>query len=220
MSAAPVLYIGNKNYSSWSLRPWLLMRQFGLAFEDHVLWLDTPQFASDVAAVSPTKRVPVLHHDGRVVWDSLAICEYVNDTWLDGRGWPRDPSLRALARSAACEMHSSFGALRQELPMNCARQPNDYRWSEAAAADIGRVHALWAQLRQAATGPGQFLCGEFGIVDAMFAPVVLRFRGYGAPLSPVAQAYGEHMLAQPALRAWIDAAVAEPARLAKYEALK
>ncbi|WP_395788402.1 glutathione S-transferase family protein [Aquimonas sp.] len=220
MSAAPVLYIGNKNYSSWSLRPWLLMQQFGLAFEDRVLWLDTPQFAAEVAAVSPSKRVPVLHHDGRVVWDSLAICEYVNDTCLDGRGWPRDPSLRALARSAACEMHSSFGALRQELPMNCARQPNNYRWSEAAAADIERVQALWSQLRQAAAGQGEFLCGEFGIVDAMFAPVVLRFRGYGAPLSPVAQAYVEHMLAQPALRAWIDAGVAEPARLTKYEALK
>ena len=104
--------------------------------------------------------------------------------------------------------------------MNCARQPNGYRWSEAAAADIERVQALWAQLRQAAAGQGEFLCGEFGIVDAMFAPVVVRLRGYGAALSPAVQAYVEHMLAQPALRAWIDAAVAEPARLAKYEALK
>jgi glutathione S-transferase len=197
----PVLYIGNKNYSSWSLRPWLLLRHFGVDFAERLLWLDTPEFAAEVAKASPSRRVPVLHDQGRVIWDSLAICEYANETWLEGRGWPRDPSLRALARSAACEMHSSFGALRSQLPMN-------------------RVQALWAQLREAAAGQGDFLCGEFGIVDAMFAPVVIRFRGYGPELTTSSRTYMDSMLALPALKAWIDAGVAEPHRLPKYEALK
>ena len=99
--SSPVLYIGNKNYSSWSLRPWILMAHFELDFAEKVLWLDTPEFAAKVAKVSPSRRVPVLHHQGRVIWDSLAICEYINETWLGGRGWPQDPALRALARSAS-----------------------------------------------------------------------------------------------------------------------
>jgi glutathione S-transferase len=216
----PVLYIGNKNYSSWSLRPWLLLRHFGVDFAERLLWLDTPEFAAEVAKASPSRRVPVLHDQGRVIWDSLAICEYANETWLEGRGWPRDPSLRALARSAACEMHSSFGALRSQLPMNCDRRPDAYRWDADAQADIDRVQALWAQLREAAAGQGDFLCGEFGIVDAMFAPVVIRFRGYGPELTTSSRTYMDSTLALPALKAWIDAGVAEPHRLPKYEALK
>jgi glutathione S-transferase len=216
----PVLYIGNKNYSSWSLRPWLLLRHFGVDFAEHLLWLDTPEFAAEVAKASPSRRVPVLHDQGRVIWDSLAICEYANETWLGGRGWPQEPGLRALARSAACEMHSGFAALRGQLPMNCDRQPNAYRWNAEAQADIDRVQALWAQLRAASAGQGDFLCGEFGIVDVMFAPVLIRFRGYGVELSEVSRAYSEAMLALPALQAWIAAGVAEPQRLPKYEALK
>jgi glutathione S-transferase len=216
----PVLFIGNKNYSSWSLRPWVLLTHFEVDFAERVLWLDTPEFAAAVAKASPSRRVPVLHDQGRVIWDSLAICEYANETWLEGRGWPRDPALRALARSAACEMHSSFGALRSQLPMNCDRQPDDYRWNAEAQADIDRVQALWAQLREAAAGQGDFLCGDFGIVDAMFAPVVIRFRGYGPELTGMSRAYMDAMLALPALKSWIEAGLAEPHRLAKYEALK
>lgn len=216
----PVLYIGNKNYSSWSLRPWLLLTYFGIDFAERLLWLDTPEFAVEVAKASSSRRVPVLHHQERVIWDSLAICEYANETWLGGRGWPQDPGQRALARSAACEMHSSFGALRAQLPMNCERAPSAYRWNADAQADIDRVQAVWAQLREASAGQGEFLCGEFGIVDAMFAPVVIRFRGYGPELSDTSRAYMDAMLAVPALQAWIDAGVAEPHRLAKYEALK
>jgi len=219
MSTAPVLFLGNKNYSSWSLRPWLLLSYFEVEFDERVLWLDTPEFAAEVAKVSPSKRVPVLHHAGRVVWDSLAICEYLNDTLIEGRGWPQDPDARALARSAACEMHSGFPALRQHLPMNCARQPDGYRWPADAQADIERVQALWRQLR-AAAGEGAFLCGEFGIVDAMFAPVVIRFRGYGVELDPICRAYADAMLVLPAMQAWIAAGQAEQVRLAKYEALK
>lgn len=216
----PVLYIGNKNYSSWSLRPWLLLSHFGVDFGERLLWLDTPAFAAEVAEASPSRRVPVLHDQGRVIWDSLAICEYANETWLGGRGWPQDPGLRALARSAACEMHSGFTALRGQLPMNCDRQPNAYRWNAEAQADIDRVQALWAQLRGASAGQGAFLCGGFGIVDAMFAPVVIRFRGYGVELTETSRAYMDAMLALPALQAWIAAGIAEPHRLPKYEALK
>ncbi len=219
MSSAPVLYLGNKNYSSWSLRPWLLMSQFGIDFAEHLLWLDTPEFAAEVARVSPSKRVPVLHHAGRVVWDSLAICEYINETLLKGAAWPTDPDARALARSAACEMHSGFPALRQHLPMNCARTPDAYRWPADAQADIDRVQQLWRELRGKAQG-GEFLCGGFGIVDAMFAPVVIRFRGYGVELDPVCRAYADAVLALPAMQAWMAAGQAESVRLAKYEALK
>lgn len=220
MSSEPLLILGNKNYSSWSLRPWLLMKHFGIAFDERVLWLDTPEFAAAVAEASPSKRVPVLHHAGHVVWDSLAICEYVNEVFLEGRGWPSDLGARALARSAACEMHSGFAALRAHLPMNCSRRPDAYRWPAEAEADIQRVQALWAQLREAASARGPFLCGEFGIVDAMFAPVAIRFRGYGPVLQPEAEAYVDQLLSLPAMQAWISQGQAEDVRIAKYEALK
>jgi glutathione S-transferase len=220
MTSEPLLILGNKNYSSWSLRPWLLMKHFGVRFDERVLWLDTPEFAAAVAEASPSKRVPVLHHAGHVVWDSLAICEYVNEVFLGGRGWPADVGLRALARSAACEMHSGFAALRTHLPMNCSRRPDGYRWPAEVDADIARVQALWAQLRAQAGGQGGFLCGEFGIVDAMFAPVAIRFRGYGPVLNADGQAYVDLLLSMPALQTWIAEGQAEDVRIAKYEALK
>jgi glutathione S-transferase len=216
----PLLVIGNKNYSSWSLRPWLLLRQFELGFQERRLPLDTPEFATEVAQLSPSRKVPVLHHDDLVVWDSLAICEYINDTWLDGRGWPHERRARALARAAAAEMHSGFPALRAQLPMNCERRPDGYRWDAAAQGDIDRVIALWNDLRTRFAGDGPFLCGGFGIVDAMYAPVVIRFRGYGVQPEGTAGEYMASMLALPAMREWIDAGVAEAERLAKYEQLK
>ncbi len=209
----PLLVIGNKNYSSWSLRPWLLLRQFAVAFEEHRLSLDTPAFHEEIGRWSPTGRVPALHDEGLVVWDSLAICEYVNDRWLAGRGWPSDIAARAHARAAASEMHSGFGALRTQLPMNCRRVPDGYRGDAAAGADIARVQQLWRQLRDSYGGNGDFLCGEFGIVDAMFAPVVFRFRGYGVVLDDDASRYCETMLALPAMRDWLSAAEAEPERV-------
>ena len=211
------LVIGNKNYSSWSLRPWLLLRHFGLPFAEILLPLDTPEFHERIGALSPSRRVPALHDDGLVVWDSLAICEYANERWLDGRGWPRDLATRALARSAAAEMHSGFAALRGQLPMNLRRQPRERHWDEAAQRDIDRVQALWAGLR-ARAGGGDFLCGDFGIVDAMFAPVCVRLRGYGVALDPAAEAYVDAIYALPAMREWIDAASHETARVAADEA--
>jgi glutathione S-transferase len=211
MSAAlPRLVIGNKNYSSWSLRPWLLMRAFGLAFEEQRLALDTPAFAESIAALSPTRRVPVLHDGGLVVWDSLAICEYVNDRWLHGRGWPERLDSRALARAASAEMHSGFAALRTQLPMNSRRRPDGYRWDAAAQADIDRVQQLWRELRARHAGEGEFLCGRFGIVDAMFAPVVIRFDGYGVPVDEACARYMDAINALPAMREWRDAAAREP----------
>jgi glutathione S-transferase len=211
MSAArPVLVIGNKNYSSWSLRPWLLMRAFGIDFDEQRLPLDTPEFAERIGALSPTRRVPVLRDGDLVVVDSLAICEYVNDRWLDGRGWPDALGARALARAAAAEMHSGFAALRSQLPMNSRRRPDGYRWDARAQADIDRVQQLWRELRMRHRDEGDFLCGRFGIVDAMFAPVVIRFDGYGVPVDEVGAAYMRTLGALPAMREWREAAAREP----------
>jgi glutathione S-transferase len=214
----PLLVIGNKNYSSWSLRPWLLLRHFGVAFDELRLKLDTPEFHADIGRWSPTRTVPVLHDDGLVVPDSLAICEYVNERWLDGRGWPADLRARAKARAAAAEMHSGFRALRTQLPMNCRRKPDAYRWDAQAQADIDRIQQLWRELRDefAADGAlqtGDFLCGGFSIVDAMFAPVVMRFLGYGVALDDNARRYVDAMTTLPALREWRAAAEVEAERL-------
>ncbi len=205
----PTLVIGTRNYSSWSLRPWLLLRHFGIPFDEHRLVLDTPAFAAEIGRWSPTRRVPVLHDDDLVVWDSLAICEYANERWLDGRGWPADLRARATARAAAAEMHSGLAALRGQLPMHVRRKPDAYRWDDAAQQDIDRVQQLWRALRAAHGAGGDFLCGEFGIVDAMFAPVAWRFLGYGVPLDAVASRYVEALVALPAMRALRAASEAE-----------
>lgn len=216
--STPRLVIGNKAYSSWSLRPWVLLRQAGIAFEEERLPLDTELFRARIGALSPSGLVPVLHDDGLVVWDSLAICEYANGRWLDGRGWPADPRARALARAAACEMHAGFAALRRQLPMNLRRKPDAYRWDADAQRDIDRVVALWNGLRSAHGAGGPFLFGAFGIVDAMFAPVAFRFDRYGVDAGE-AQPYVAALLALPAMRDWDAAAQAESERLAKYDAL-
>lgn len=208
----PTLVIGNKNYSSWSLRPWLLLRHYRVVFDEIMLPLDTPEFARRIGQYSPTGRVPSLQLDDETIWDSLAICEVANERWLDGKGWPAGLHARAAARSAAAEMHSGFAALRAQLPMDCSRRPGERHWDDRAQADIGRVQSLWQDLRARFGGPGGFLCGEFGIVDAMFAPVCLRFRSYGPALSPAAAAYLADMLALPAMREWLAAAEAEPPR--------
>ncbi|MBC7657431.1 MAG: glutathione S-transferase family protein [Frankiaceae bacterium] len=212
------LVIGNKNYSSWSLRPWLLMRHFGLEFREVMLPLDTPEFFQRVLDYSPSGRVPALRVDDETIWDSLAICETVNERWLDGRAWPAAARARAAARSAACEMHSGFAAMRSQLPMNCRRQPREPHWDAAAERDIGRVQQLWQQLRAAHGGGADFLCGDFGIVDAMFAPVCVRFKGYGPPLLDSTRAYMDRIFALPAMAEWLADAQAEAARVAADEA--
>jgi glutathione S-transferase len=216
----PVLVIGNKNYSSWSLRPWLLLRHFGVAFQEVRLLLDAPDFAAQARRHSPTGKVPALHDGDVQLWDSLAICEYANERWLDGRGWPADRAARALARAAAAEMHSGFVALRTQLPMNSRRTPDAYAWDEAAQRDIDRVQALWRQLRAGYGGDSPFLFGGFGIVDAMYAPVAVRFDGYGVQVDDTARAYMQALFALPAMREWRSAAAAETESVADTDKLQ
>lgn len=202
------LTMGNRNYSSWSLRPWILMKHLGLAFDENVLPLDTPEFARDIVRFSPTRRVPVLRHGELLVWDSLAICEYVCE--LAGRGWPADRAARAMARSVCAEMHSGFGALRSQWPMNARAVDRRTGADAALEADIARIQQIWRECRAGFGIAGPWLFGPYSVADAMYAPVVLRFHTYGARLDEVAAAYSATTLADPFLREWLDAARAEP----------
>lgn len=205
-----VLVIGNKNYSSWSLRPWLLMSHFKLPFHEIKLSLDTPEFYQRIADYSPTARVPVLRDGDEIIWDSLAICEVINERYLDGKAWPKDLKTRAAARSVVAEMHSGFAALRSQLPMNCHRKSDAYRWQEDADRDILRIQAIWNDLRSRFSSDGEFLCGEFGIVDAMFAPVCVRFKAYGVAMDENARQYVNTIYSLPAMQAWLADAKLEP----------
>ena len=202
-----LLTIGNKNYSSWSLRPWMLMKHLGLAFDEQVLPLDTPQFARDVEALSPTRRVPVLRHGELLVWDSLAICEYACE--LAGAGWPRDRAARAVARSACAEMHSGFGSLRSQWPMNARATGRHTPPDRVRDAEITRIEELWTECRTRFGAQGPWLFGEYCVADAMYAPVVLRFRTYGAQLGETGSAYMADTLADVHMQGWLAAAAAE-----------
>lgn len=215
---ALTLVIGDKNYSSWSLRPWLLMRHFGIAFDEVRLPLDTPEFVSGIARWSPSGRVPVLHRGDLVIWDSLAIAEYINETFLEGRGWPRDPDARAVARAVSAEMHSGFQAVRNDLPLNCRRRASGFVVRPDARRDIERILRIWRECR-ARAGEGPYLFGAFSIADAMFAPIVLRFQTYGVEIDAVERRYADTMLAMPALREWLAAAEGEGHALPKYDAI-
>ena len=209
MIARPVLVIGNKNYSSWSLRPWLLLRQHRIAFDEMRLPLDTPQFASGIQRWSPSGRVPALQHGDLTVWDSLAICEYADEAFLDRTGWPAATAARAIARSVSAEMHAGFQALRSALPMNCRRRVSDFVADAVAHRDIARVCALWRDCRARFGAAGDFLFGGFSIADAMYAPVALRFVTYGIALDAGARAYADALLALPALQEWLRDAATE-----------
>ena len=219
MNDTLTLVIGNKNYSSWSLRPWLLMRYHDIAFDEVRLPLDTPEFRSGVARWSPSGRVPVLHHGDLVVWDSLAICEYVDEAFLDGRGWPRDRAARAVARAVSAEMHSGFQALRNALPMNCRKRATGFVVPVEARGDIDRITRIWRECRACVAGDEPFLFGAFSIADAMYAPVALRFRTYGVALGEVERRYADALIALPALREWFAAAESEGLALPKYDTI-
>lgn len=210
------LYIANKNYSSWSLRPWLLMKQLALPFEERLLVFgQAPGSAGDYRHFSPSGRVPCLHDEGLVVWDSLAIVEYLAE--LDERVWPRDRVARAWARSACAEMHSSFHRLRDVCTMNCGLRVQVGDWSPALLADWQRIEALWLEGLTRFGGP--FLTGaEFRAVDAFFAPVAFRVQSYAPALGEAAQAYARRLLDLPAMQDWYRAALAEPWRDAAHEA--
>lgn len=204
----PTLVIGNKNYSSWSLRPWLLLRHHGVDFDEVRLPLDTPEFYATIGNYSPTGRVPVLRAGDLVVWDSLAILEYSNERWLAGAGWPRDIAARALARAVSAEMHSGFQNLRAQCPMDCVKR-STAPVSAEVLRDIERIGALWRDCRAKYAAGGPFLFGGFSIADAMYAPVALRVISYAIPVGPVERGYVDALLALPALREWLSDADAE-----------
>lgn len=215
--ATPRLVIGNRNYSTWSLRAWLFLRHHGIEFDETRLALDTEAFRQAIGNYSPSGRVPVLIHGSVRVWDSLAICEYVSDVFDGVHGWPEDPAARAEARSAVCEMHSGFAALRDELPMNCRARDRRVDPSPQASHDIGRIQTIWSEMRSRFGSGGPWLFGRFSIADSMFAPVAMRFLTYGVPLQDAAQIWMTEMLAHPAIREWIAAAEQEPEIIAADE---
>jgi glutathione S-transferase len=203
------LITGNKNYSSWSLRPWILMRHLGVKFRQTIVPLDTPQFKDQISKYSPSGRVPVLVDGELSVWDSLAICEYLAE--LTGRGWPAAKEARAVARSVCAEMHSGFADLRAQWPFNASGRNRHAPLTPGLAADIERIEEIWSDCRSrfGKTG-GPWLFGEYSIADAMYAPVVLRFNTYGAPLTETARRYIATALEDPILQEWLLAAKAEP----------
>jgi glutathione S-transferase len=211
------LIIGNKNYSSWSLRPWLVLRHLQIAFEEVRLALDTPAFAAQIGALSPTGLVPVLHVGDFIVSDSMAIIEYINDALAPGRAWPQDRQQRAIARAISARMHSGFDALRAELPMNCRLHGNQINVSEQTERQIDEICAIWRECRAKYGQEGPWLFGEFSAADAFYAPVALRFNTYVVPVDPVCDAYIEAMLAFDPLAEWIDAARREPEVIEREE---
>jgi glutathione S-transferase len=210
-----LLTIGNKNYSSWSLRPWILLKHLSLNFSERMLPLDTPEFARDVGAVSPTRRVPVLDDGAVVVWDSLAICEYACE--LAGRGWPATRAARAMARSVCAEMHAGFTILRSQWPMNARATGRNTAPNPERTVEIARVEQLWNDCRTRFGTGGPWLFGEYSVADAMYAPVVLRFRTYGAEVNDASAGYMRTVLADPFMREWLDAADAESSILEASE---
>lgn len=210
------LVIGNKNYSSWSMRPWVAMTAFGIPFEEIRIPLGRPDTSIRIAQHSAAGRVPVLVAGETTVWDSLAICEYLAEQFPDKGMWPHDVTARAIARSVCAEMHSGFAGLRSAMWMNIrASFPGKGRTPEAQA-DIARVCEIWDECL-ARSGPHQFLFGEFSIADAFYAPVVMRFRTYGVWLAPALQAYVDRVAAHPAVRQWMQDAREEQDRLEKYD---
>lgn len=205
----PVLFIGNRNYSSWSLRAWLLLAEAGIAFDEERIPLDTPEFAARIAEVSPAGRVPVLVLDATTVWDTLAIAETVAERWPEKGLWPEDAAARAHARSVSAEMHSGFAALRDAMPLNCRAMGRKVELTDALNADIRRVLAIWSDCARRYGLETGWLFGRFSVADAMYAPVVLRFRTYGVDVPRSAAAYPERLLRSKALQRWLAAAESE-----------
>lgn len=203
------LIIGNKNYSSWSLRPWIWMQTAGLAFAEHRIALSTPDTHARLAPYFSNAKVPILLHGNRRIWDSLAILEYLAEHFPTTPGWPSDPAARSVARSVSAEMHSSFAALRAALPMNCRRRPKAIAIHQAVRIDIDRICQIWRHCRTHFGNNGPWLFGRFSIADAMYAPIVWRFVGYDIAVDATAANYIRHYLQHPPMQAWKAAGEAE-----------
>jgi glutathione S-transferase len=213
--ASLTLVIGNKNYSSWSLRAWLLLKHLGVTFDEVVVSLDTADTREQLERYGPSGRVPVLHDGELIVWDSLAICEYVAE--LTGQGWPQARAARAVARSVCAEMHSGFTNLRTLWPMNARARNRHTVVTAALEADVERIDVLWNDCRRRFGSGGPWLFGEYTVADAVYAPVVLRFNTYGARISPTARWYMATVLEDGALQEWLQAAQQEPWTIAADE---
>lgn len=199
------LIIGNKNYSSWSLRPWIFMKQFQIPFEEKRIALYTDTSDQELAPYFSDCKVPLLLDGDFVVWDSLAILEYLSDNYLDGDGWPSGVQARAIARSISAQMHSSFANLRSTLPMNCRKKFPNYKLEPEVRRDINRIKAIWHRCRTEYGTDGEWLFGDYCIADAMFAPVALRFEGYDVSLSGTEKDYVQRVLEHADMIKWINA---------------
>lgn len=196
------LVIGNKNYSSWSMCPWLLLKMFDIDFEEIQIALYQDNTAEKLGPYSPSLKVPVLLHQEVTVWDSLSICEYINEEFLGGAGWPANPKRKSAARSVSAEVHSEFPNLKQDWPMNCKAS---YRLmpSGALADEIARIDAIWSCTRRRYGENGNYMFGRFSIADCMFAPVAVSFDAYGAEISKEANTYLQTLLDNPFVQKWI-----------------
>lgn len=209
------IVLGNKNYASWSLRAWLALKHTGAAFDEVVIPLYRDDSKEKILSWSPAGKVPILRHGDVTIWDSLAICEYLAETFPAARLWPQDRAARAAARSVSMEMHGGFVPLRQNLSMDISRRHPGAERIEKAKAEIDRVTAIWGDCRKrfgttGVNGAGPFLFGGFTIADAMYAPIVTRFLTYGVALDPISAAYVDAVMDLPAMRDWAAAAAAEP----------
>lgn len=212
------LYIGNKNYSSWSLRPWLLLKHFAVPFTEHMVSVAGRDYNAALKPLAGNARVPCLHEDGFQVWESIAIAEFLAERYP--AMWPADARARARARSISAEMHAGFAHLRTAMPMNLKLKLQGRPATPEVQRDIDRVCEIWSEARRDfATADGPWLFGSFSVADAMFAPVVCRFDVYNVSLPPVAAAYRDALLAHPAMREWSAAALLESEAHAHYDRL-
>ncbi|MCP3869132.1 MAG: glutathione S-transferase [Gammaproteobacteria bacterium] len=213
-----LLVIGNCNYSSWSLRPWLFLAHHGIDFELKRVSLFTESMEPDLKPYFSDNKVPVLLDQGREIWDSLAILEYLAERFTELNGWPEDAGARGVARSVSAEMHSSFPDLRNEMPMNCRRRFVGFKPSDAAHRDIQRVLAIWKACRTRFGEGGPWLFGQFSVADCMFAPVVMRLIGYQIPLDEIGSEYANTLYGSSAARDWIERGKGEPEVIEEDEA--
>ena len=213
------LVIGNKNYSSWSLRPWFLLKQAGIPFQEIKVRLHQTPAQDEIQKYSPSGKVPVLIDEAVKIWESLAICEYAAERFPEKKLWPADSKARAMARAISSEMHAGFQALRQNMPMNCRARVSQKEITTAVQGDIQRISEIWNECRAQYGKAGPMLFGHFSIADAMFAPVAIRFMIYGVMLDPISKAYQDAILSLPAMKEWLEAARSEKETIPEMDAL-